>query len=69
MQKDHKKAVQPFHWLCAFLFVAIPAPGQVNVLTANYGNARTNATLNETVLNPLNVNAAQFGKLFSLPVG
>ncbi len=40
----------------------------VNVLTDNYNNARTNANLNETILSTLNVNAAQFGKLFSLPV-
>ncbi len=40
----------------------------VNVLTANYNNARTNANLNETILSTLNVNSTQFGKLFSLPV-
>lgn len=40
----------------------------VNVLTANYTNARTNANLNETILSTLNVNSNQFGKLFSLPV-
>ncbi len=40
----------------------------VNVLTDNYNNARTNANLNETILSTLNVNATQFGKLFSLPV-
>jgi uncharacterized protein (TIGR03437 family) len=73
MRKDHKTAVQHPFWPYAFLFgcalLANPAPAQVSVLTANYGNARTNANLNETVLNPLNVNATQFGKLFSLPVG
>lgn len=40
----------------------------VNVLTDNYNNARTNANLNETILSTLNVNPNQFGKLFSLPV-
>jgi len=40
----------------------------VNVLTDNYNNARTNANLNETILSTLNVNSTQFGKLFSLPV-
>ena len=74
MRKDHKTAVKHrFHWPCAILFVcallASSAPAQVSVLTVNYGNARTNANLNETILNPLNVNATQFGKLFSLPVG
>ena len=43
-------------------------PAGVNVLTANYNYARTNANLNETILSTLNVNATQFGKLFSLPV-
>jgi len=51
------------------LFAVVPAGAQFNVLTDNYGNARTNANLNERVLNTLNVNATQFGKLFSLPVG
>jgi len=55
------------------LFLALvaggPAGAQNNVLTVNYGNARTNTTMNERVLNTLNVNATQFGKLFSLPVG
>jgi uncharacterized protein (TIGR03437 family) len=74
MRKDHKPVVKhQCKWPCAILCLLAlsggPAPAQVSVLTANYGNARTNANLNETVLNPLNVNAAQFGKLFSLPVG
>lgn len=41
---------------------------QTDVLTANYGNDRTNANLRETILNTANVNPAQFGKLASLPV-
>ena len=73
MPNHYKNAVSLFLRLSAILFVlallASPVPAQVNVLTANYGNARTNANLNETVLNPLNVNSSQFGKLFSLPVG
>jgi uncharacterized protein (TIGR03437 family) len=71
MRKNRKTAVsQAFNWTSVILLVllATPAHAQIKVLTANYGNARTNANLNETVLNPLNVNAAQFGKLFSLPV-
>ena len=48
--------------------LAAQTPAGTNVLTANYDNARTNANLNETILSTLNVNAAQFGKLFSLPV-
>jgi hypothetical protein len=38
------------------------------VLTSQYDNARTGATLNETTLTPANVNARQFGKIFSLQV-
>ena len=41
---------------------------QVNVLTANYDNSRTNANLNETRLNPSNVNPGAFGKTGSFPV-
>ncbi|HVY93256.1 MAG TPA: hypothetical protein VHA14_10925, partial [Bryobacteraceae bacterium] len=41
---------------------------QVDVLTAQYGNDRTSANMQESVLNTANVNPAQFGKLFSRPV-
>ncbi len=44
----------------------LSASGQV--LTTQYNNARTGATLNETRLTPANVNANQFGKLFTLTV-
>lgn len=55
--------------VCALALVAAHhASAQVSVLTANYDHARTNANLNETILNTLNVNNTQFGKLFSLPV-
>ena len=52
-------------WLA---LVASTAGAQVNVLTANYDNARTNSNLNETILNHANVNSGQFGKLFTLSV-
>lgn len=42
--------------------------GQVNVLTANYDNARTNANLQETQLTPSTVTPSAFGKLGTLPV-
>ena len=42
-----------------------PTDKSVNVLTNRYDNFRTGANLNETVLNTANVNAHQFGKLFS----
>ena len=41
---------------------------QVDVLTANYDNNRTNANLNEGLLNTNNVNPTQFGKLWAYPV-
>src|SRR5579872_5305521 len=41
---------------------------QVNVLTANYDNARTNSNSSETLLNPSNVSATSFGKTGSFPV-
>lgn len=45
-----------------------PLWSQVNVLTVNYDNNRTNANLNETALNSANVAPGAFGKLYSLPV-
>ena len=41
---------------------------QVNVTTYHNDNARTGANIQETILTPLNVNSAQFGKLFTLAV-
>lgn len=52
--------------LCLMLMGASQVAAQV--LTSQYDNARTGATLKETVLTPANVNAAGFGKLFSFPV-
>ncbi|HLG99525.1 MAG TPA: hypothetical protein VKX49_24670 [Bryobacteraceae bacterium] len=50
--------------LCAVLSVF----GQVNVLTANYDNNRTNANLSETQLSPKTVSPATFGKVGTFPV-
>jgi hypothetical protein len=47
-----------------FLFLTSHA----QVTTSQYDNARTGANVNETVLTPQNVNAKQFGKLFSYQV-
>ena len=44
------------------------AHGQVNVLTANYDNARTNSNLSETVLNPATVTSKAFGKVGTFAV-
>jgi hypothetical protein len=51
------------------IFLLLPhLPAAAQVLTAQYDNARTGATLHETTLTPANVNAAHFGKIFSFPV-
>src|SRR5260370_28702992 len=41
---------------------------EAQILTAQYDNARTGATLHETTLTPANVNVGRFGKIFSFPV-
>lgn len=51
----------------AFSF-ACSSFSQVNVLTANYGNERTNANLQETTLSVSNVSPAGFGRIASVPV-
>ncbi|WP_263337675.1 chitobiase/beta-hexosaminidase C-terminal domain-containing protein [Acidicapsa dinghuensis] len=55
-----------------FVFAAIlawmgfaVANAQVNVTTWRYDNGRTGQNLNETILNPSDVNTSQFGLLFS----
>jgi len=58
------------HRICLVLFLSIGlAPtARAQVLTAQYNNARTSATLHEKILTPANVNAHAFGKLYSLTV-
>jgi uncharacterized protein (TIGR03437 family) len=41
---------------------------QVNLLTGNYDNQRTNSNLAETILTPINVNPNSFGKIGTFPV-
>jgi hypothetical protein len=53
--------------LFALVFMGSPARAQVNVLTGHNDIGRTGQNLNETILTPSNVNANQFGKLFSQP--
>jgi len=48
--------------------LGVSLAGSAQVLTAQYDNARTGATVGETILSPANVNASRFGKVFSLPV-
>src|SRR5215471_6551302 len=50
------------------LLASIPAAGQTNVLTGGYDNSRSNANLNETILNTTSVTKSSFGRLFSLAV-
>jgi len=52
----------------AGFYVGLAAPVHAQVLTTQYDNARTGATLTETVLTPANVNQARFGKLFTMKV-
>src|SRR5580700_292524 len=47
---------------------SLPIFGQTNVLTYHNDNMRTGQNLSETVLTPLNVKSATFGKLLNLPV-
>ena len=51
-----------------FLGFVICADAQVNVLTANYDNFRSNANLQEVQLTPATVGPGTFGKLGTLPV-
>jgi hypothetical protein len=44
------------------------SPAAAQVVTAQYDNARTGATLHETTLTLANVNAEHFGKIFSFAV-
>lgn len=50
----------------AGLAQTVTAP--LNVTTQQYDNARSGVQSHETILTPSNVNAASFGKLFTLPV-
>jgi hypothetical protein len=48
--------------------LALLASLDAQVLTSQYDNARTNATLHETVLTPANVDSRQFGRIFQYKV-
>ena len=51
-----------------FGIFSFPLAAQFNVLTYQYDNTRAGQNLNEVLLTKANVNANQFGKLFSYPV-
>src|ERR1035438_4065058 len=55
-------------FLAAGLLFSASLAAQVNVLTANYDNQRTNANLQETILNQQNVTTGSFGKIGYFPV-
>ena len=64
----------PKRWAPPWLFIWLLAPGLVapalaqDVLTWHNDNARTGQNLAEGRLTPQNVNAEQFGRLFTIPV-
>ena len=60
--------IKPFLLAFALICVACLTQAQVNVLTANYDNQRTNANVQENVLTPRNVNPTSFGKIGTFPV-
>jgi uncharacterized protein (TIGR03437 family) len=57
-----------FVFFCMTVSGCVGGLAQVNVLTANGSNDRTNANLQETKLTPANVSPGKFGKLGSLAV-
>jgi hypothetical protein len=51
-----------------YAFAVQPPAAIINVLTWQYSNSRLGQNLHETILTPTNVNATNFGKIFSYPV-
>src|SRR6201996_8215563 len=60
----------PFVAAAAVLLLTVSAVShaQVDVTTYHNDNSRTAQNTQETILTPANVNSAQFGKLFTIPV-
>jgi uncharacterized protein (TIGR03437 family) len=58
----------PAKLMSLLLLIPLLNPAQVNVLTSNGSNDRTNANLQETQLNPATVSESAFGKLGVFPV-
>jgi hypothetical protein len=63
-----KNVFSAFPRAVAVLILSLAAAAQVNVLTYHNDNRRTGLNANETILSTANVNANQFGKLFSYAV-
>jgi hypothetical protein len=55
-------------YILALILSSSPLLGQISVTTAQYNISRTSANQSETVLNTSNLNAAQFGLLYSRQV-
>src|SRR5215469_15104949 len=70
MNLQRERFIWPRLWSYISLILVIYGTGlaQVNLLTANGGNDRANANLQETQLTPANVSRSSFGKLASFPV-
>src|SRR5215467_3574704 len=70
MNLQRERFIWPRFWAYMSLILSICWTGlaQVNLLTANGGNDRANANLQETQLTPANVTGYSFGKLASFPV-
>jgi Bacterial Ig-like domain (group 2) len=61
-------AALPNYSVTAAVTVTLAPPGTNSMLTYRNDDIRDGANLNETTLNPSNVNSQQFGKLFTLTV-
>ena len=54
--------------IIAVLLGGLPSQAQVQILSVNGGNDRTNANLQESILSPATVSAESFGRVATLPV-
>src|ERR1700724_2689732 len=61
----HKRTLVAAVLLAASVLFGVPPCAAQNMLTQHNDNFRTGATLQETLLNASNVNAAKFGKLYT----